>query len=202
MAFVASVLWPRWSALVTPDAPNLPITIGGVTFNIPPAAIRVAVQRRPGAQDRVDLSFAWPDLTVPELDFKRPPPDKLVPDRLFVTIETSGGGLTPADRLKSIYPRYAAAEPFSGPDGLHGAKFRDGTPYQGEDLFVDTTNPEHFTARCTRPGRGETQGTCLLERRIGGAALTMRFPRDWLVNWRDVTAGADRLISALRPSGP
>jgi hypothetical protein len=29
-------------------------------FNVPPAAIRFKVQRRPGAQARVDLTFVWP----------------------------------------------------------------------------------------------------------------------------------------------
>ena len=47
VVLIAYVLWPRWpSAAVAPDAPALPITIGGVAFNVPPAAIRVPVQRR------------------------------------------------------------------------------------------------------------------------------------------------------------
>ena len=45
--YVVYVLWPRWPGLpVGADAPALPITIAGVTFNVPPAAIRVPVQRR------------------------------------------------------------------------------------------------------------------------------------------------------------
>jgi len=51
---VALLLWPR-SVPVAPDAPSFPITVGGVLFNVPPAAIRVPLQRRPGAQDRVFL---------------------------------------------------------------------------------------------------------------------------------------------------
>jgi len=54
--YVAYVLWPRWSAPRL-DAPPLPITVAGVAFNLPPAAIRVAAQRRAGAQERVDLVF-------------------------------------------------------------------------------------------------------------------------------------------------
>ena len=56
--YVVYVLWPRWPGPpVGADAPALPITIAGVTFNVPPAAIRVPVQRRPGAQERLDLTF-------------------------------------------------------------------------------------------------------------------------------------------------
>ena len=59
--YVVYVLWPRWPGPpVGVDAPALPITIAGVTFNVPPAAIRVPVQRRPGAQERLDLTFLWP----------------------------------------------------------------------------------------------------------------------------------------------
>ena len=68
MAFVyiGYVLWPRWPGPpVGPDAPALPITVAGVTFNVPPAAIRVPVQRRPGAQERIDLAFLWPSLEPP-----------------------------------------------------------------------------------------------------------------------------------------
>src|SRR5215470_9495268 len=66
-AFVALVLWPRWpAASVAPDAPALPITVGGVLFNVPPGAVRVAMQRRPGAQDRLDLAFLWPSLAPPD----------------------------------------------------------------------------------------------------------------------------------------
>jgi hypothetical protein len=44
-------------------------------------------------------------------------------------------------------------------------------------------------------------GTCLLERRIGSADVTLRFPRDWLDNWSDVAGGIDRLIARLHPEG-
>ena len=49
--YIGYVLWPRWP---TPrlDAPALPITVAGVAFNLPPAAIRVPVQRRRSATAR------------------------------------------------------------------------------------------------------------------------------------------------------
>ena len=40
---------------------------------------------------------------------------------------------------------------------------------------------------------------CLLERRVGAADLTFRFPRDWLTDWRGVVAGIDRLLKRLHP---
>ena len=98
---------------IAPDAPSLPITVGGVAFNVPPAAIRFKVQRRPGAQARVDLAFVWPSLDAARSDASsrcRPtPPD--VTDRLFVTIAASDSTLAPAERLKAIYPRYRRRRP-------------------------------------------------------------------------------------------
>src|SRR5215471_13509714 len=63
VAYIVYVLWPRWpTEPVALDSPELPITVAGTPFNIPPAAIRVGVQRHPGALDRVDLAFLWPSL--------------------------------------------------------------------------------------------------------------------------------------------
>src|SRR5258708_2927169 len=71
--YIGYVLWPRWPPPRL-DAPALPITVAGVAFNLPPAAIRVPVQRRPGTQERGDLSFLWPSLEPPDPNAKPPAP--------------------------------------------------------------------------------------------------------------------------------
>ncbi|MEI8153580.1 MAG: hypothetical protein WCG92_18605 [Hyphomicrobiales bacterium] len=196
---VAYMLWPAPVA-VSPDAPSLPITIGGMAFNVPPAAIRFKVQRRPGAQPRVDLSFVWPALTPPDLSIKPSPTDTPdITDRLFVTIAGSDITLSPGERLKVIYPRYADAAPIVGGDGLSLQGFRDGSPYQGEDLILQPAAPERFLLRCTRQ-IAATPAMCLHERRLGGADVTVRFPRAWLDNWSPVADGIDRLIAGFRPT--
>src|SRR2546421_423922 len=81
---------------------------------------------------------------------------------------------------RTIYPRYIAAHPTDGPNGLALRAFRDGTPYQGEDLIYSTDEPDRFVLRCTRNGAGPMLGMCLYERRIEQADLVVRFPRDWL----------------------
>ena len=74
---------------------------GGVAFNIPPAAIRMPVQRRPGTQERVDLAFLWPSLTPPDPALKPPPGAPVDPtERLFVTIAASDGTLPPIERVQ------------------------------------------------------------------------------------------------------
>jgi len=205
--YIAYVLWPRWPGPpVAPNAPPLPIVIGGVAFNIPPGAIRRPVQRRPGSQERVDLIFVWPGLTPPpaatdpgasadsataEREAAREP------ERLFVTISDAAGVLSPLDRLKAIYGRYLSHEFLPAPAGLVMFSFRDGSPYQGEDLFYPPEAPERFLLRCNRPA-GPTPGTCLHERRVGQADVTIRFPRAWLADWHAVASGIDRLMARLQ----
>jgi hypothetical protein len=200
VAIVSFVLWPRWPGQATAaNAPALPITVGGVNFNVPPDAIRISIQRRPGAQSRLDLAFPWPHFTV------RTPAQKAVdlgsmkaPDQVFVTIVEAANKMPLTERLKTVYSRYVAAEAARGPDGLLKVTFREQTPYQGEDLFFQESQPEAFIARCTR-NAGAAQGTCLIEQRIGGSDVTIRFPRDWLNDWEQHNQGFEQLLASLIP---
>jgi hypothetical protein len=219
--FVSYVLWPTWPGKAIPlDAPALPVTVAGVLFDVPPAAIRATVQRQPGPHERVDLVFLWPSLEppapldktaansatntaanpagedAPAQDAVAAPPSAR--DRLFVTIAGLGDVLPPHERLRTIYPRYVEAAATAGPDGLAILAFRPGTPYAGEDLLYAADNPEQFFARCTRAARA-VPGTCLQERVLGAAEITVRFPRELLEQWRDVAAGFDRLVARLHP---
>jgi hypothetical protein len=205
--FVAYVLWPRWPGPpVSPDAPALPITIAGTPFNLPPAAMRVPLQRRAGAHERVDLAFPRPSLEPPDsvASGARAPgaPAQQTVDRMFVTITAASDALAPAERIKTIYPRYAAADAAIEPNGLAVKAFRSGTPYQGEDLIYDSiydsAASEGFLVRCSRSA-GPTPGICLYSQRIDHADIVVRFPRDWLTDWRTIEAGIERLIEGLRP---
>lgn len=200
-AIVALMLWPRWpGASIAPDAPALPITVGGVLFNVPPAAIRVPIQRHSGAQERLDLAFLWPSLAAPDPNAKLAPAETTPPiDRLFITIEPQSIALPPGERVREIYPRYLADTQFDGPDGLKVIPFKEGTPYQNEDLFFDAAAQPGFVVRCSRPGAAGTPGICLYERRIESADLTVRFPSEWLTGWRAVNDGIAKLIGALKP---
>lgn len=216
-SFVAYVLWPTWpSTPIALNAPALPITVDGTLFEVPPAAIRAAVQRHPGPHQRIDLAFLWPSLTPPQPDAKadRKPLDTLdggdpaalnaktpgdASGRLFVTIAPLGSLLPPTDRLRDVYPRYVETQAVRGADGLAILPFRAGTPYEGEDLIYLAVTPDRFTL-CTRDS-SVMPGICIDERIVGDADITLRFPRDWLENWHGVSAGFDRLLTQLHPQG-
>ena len=198
--YVGYVLWPRWPEVpVALDAPTLPIVVSGVQFNIEPAAIRQAVQRKPGMQERIDLAYLWPSLKPPDPSLKTIDGQPVDPnERLFVSIQTVDGTLPLMERVQTIYPRYMVAQPQPGPEGLTLRGFRDDTPYKGEELVVESEKPEHFMARCSLTGV-RSSGGCLLERRIGDADIVFRFPRDWLNDWKTLARGIDELTARLHP---
>jgi hypothetical protein len=203
LVFVVYALWPRWpDAPPAADAPALPIVIGDVLFRIPPAAIRQKMQRHAGMQERIDLAYLWPTLapSAPLYGSGHDPALAAAP-RLFVTIATNPMGMTPAERLKSIYPRYFAEGQISAPAGLAGMSFRPDTPYRGEELYYDPAAPDRFLARCTGDS-GAAPGSCLSERFIGSDTVTIRFPRTLLGEWRDVLNGIDTIIDRLQPVQP
>ncbi len=201
LAYVVFALWPRWPGeTAAPNAPALPVIVGGVNFNVPPQAIRISMQRRPGLQSRLDLAFPWPALTFPQQQAgtAEVPPSPPA-DQVFVTIAEAGSKMPLTERLKTVYSRYVAPEATAGPEGLLVVAFRDATPYQGEDLFFQADQPEAFIARCTRT-RGPVPGMCLYEQRVGGSDVTIRFPRDWLGQWSNLPPGFQRLLDMLQPA--
>jgi hypothetical protein len=211
--FVGFALWPTWPGAATPlEAPAIPTTVAGVLFDVPPAAIRNAVQRHTGPHDRLDLAFMWPSLLPPPADPNTSDPKtsgqaavasdgKAAPDadaRIFVTIAPLGPVLPPLERLRGVYTHYVQSEAMAGADGLAILPFRQGTPYAGEDLVYLAGTPEQFFARCTQDVK-DVPGTCMNERLIDTTEVTFRFPRAWLNDWRNVSAGFDRLVAQMHP---
>ena len=215
VTFVSYVLWPTWPKAATSlDAPSLPAIVAGVLFNVPSAAIRAPVERQPGAHERIDLVFLWPSLEPPPQEGiasaetlapsgSDAPPLSHAGDRLFVTITGLGNVLAPIERLKTIYPRYFQSQATAADDGLAVLPFRAGTPYEGEDLIYLADKPDRFFARCTRETANSLPATCIHERMVDAAELTLRFPRAWLADWRGVVAGFDKLVVQLhqQPAG-
>ncbi|MCO5129797.1 MAG: hypothetical protein M9932_04440 [Xanthobacteraceae bacterium] len=199
-ALIAYLLWPTWRAIPVEPAAPLPISIGGTLFNIPPLAIREKVQRHSGPQERVDLSFEYPSLTPPgtprHVNAETVTDAREAIRRIFLSIAEHHGAMSPQTRLQTIYPRYLEPTHSTVAEGLTLQAFRDGTPYEQEDLLLARDGDRQLVARCTRDS--DTPGTCLVERRVNGADLTFRFPRQWLARWRDVAAAMDGLTDRLR----
>ncbi len=199
VSVVTYLLWPTWGLEKASDPSRLPISIGNTLFNVPTKAIRVKVQKRTGPQERIDLAFVYPSLDPP--DAPRHVSAETVEDnlpsidRIFLSIAAHRDTLSPDERMKTIYPRYLDPNATRVTDGLSTRAFRDNAPYANEDLVY--AEAPQIVARCTRDAA--TPGMCLSERRIEGADLTFRFPRDWLSQWRDVANAMNQIVSGMRP---
>ena len=80
--------------------------------------------------------------------------------------------------------------------------FRQGTPYQGEDLIYDADGAGQFPGALQPQRRRRRRPACACYvRRIGEADVTVRFLRDWLADWRPVAGNIEQLIAKLRPPG-
>ena len=197
VALVAYLLWPTWASAPTQDPGRLPVSVGATLFNVPTHAFRMKVQKHSGPQERVDLNFLYPSLEAPDGTKPvgtEPVEEAIQPiDRIFLSISAHQDAMAPEVRLQTIYPRYLDPASPLEQGGLTARAFRDGSPYSGEDLFIG--DPPKLVARCSRDTT--TPGMCLSERRIGGADLTFRFPRQWLTQWRDVAGAMDQLTALL-----
>jgi hypothetical protein len=198
IVLVAYLLWPTWGPEPSNGPARLPVSIGGTLFNVPAMAIRMKIQRHSGPQEAIDLSFAFPSLETPATSRHADALEQTLQpiDRIFLSISAHHDSLAPDTRVRTIYPRYLEQGSTPGQDGLTMRAFRDGTPYDKEDLFLAST--PNLSARCTRDAA--TPGMCLSERRIDGADLVFRFPRSWLAQWREVAGAMDRL--AVQLHGP
>lgn len=195
---VAYLLWPTWGLEKVDDPSRLPVSIGNTLFNVPTKAVRVKLQKRTGPQERVDLSFVYPSLNPPEAPrhVTAETVEENAPsiDRIFLSIAAHHDALSPDERVRTIYPRYLDPNSARVTDGLSASAFRDNTPYANEDLVY--AGAPQIIARCSRDAA--TPGMCLSERRIEGADLTFRFPRNWLAQWRDVAGAMEEIVSRMR----
>ncbi|MEH3148212.1 MAG: hypothetical protein PGN34_23435 [Methylobacterium frigidaeris] len=70
-------------------------------------------------------------------------------------------------------------------------RFRTGTPFEGEDLYLAQPNGNRFAARCAT-ALPDPQGACLSEVRIGDLSLRVRFAAGRLPFWNEALAGLER----------
>ena len=119
--------------------------------------------------------------------------------RIFLSITPAPAGTSSAERLRVIYPRYLEQSMWPGPAGLTVIAFRADSAYRGEDLFYDRQAPDRFVARCTRDN-GPAPGSCLYERLLGPANVTVRFSRAWIDDWRTVLTAIDTIIERMQPA--
>lgn len=171
--------------LARPPKPAGPVVVG--TLAPRPVVLPAAWFVRPAAGTdggRIDLAIPWSELTGSAL-----------PGLMRVTAtrapETEAP-LSPARR----YARFLTAEAQPLPEGLMRRRFRAGTPFEGEDLYLAEGEGGRFAARCTTGPSPEPEAACLSEVRIGALSLRLRFSPERLPAWSAGLAGLERLFGS------
>lgn len=176
-----------------------PVTliVGDLTFKIPANYIVYRSARQGGERKDVALFALLPAFkgyTAAEAQaFADHSADSRV---LHILIRKEHLDLPENERLKRIYMSYVV-DPAgkSGPFGLTEYTFRNDNGYRGEDMFVGGTPDKPVVMRCWRLTPDMSNPDCVRDRRLSrGVAMTYRFKRARLGEWRAIAQGVGALI--------
>jgi hypothetical protein len=163
-----------------------------VTRPVPdPLAAEQAALHGIGASGRQTLRLPWRDFAG-DLGAHTGEP-------VFITALPADASLAPAERPSVLYARFVAAEARSAPGGLIRRRFRDGTPFEGEDLVVAAPDGRAFWARCATSGSRNDGASCLTEMRFGDTDVQVRFSPALLPRWELLASGVQRRFAPAAP---
>lgn len=173
--------------------------VGGRAVTVERAMIRNPDLRDGGAVNRLDLALAWPDFRAAG------GASAVGKDVVFVAIEDaapaikSKDDIDPAVRPVELYAKFLDPDAQEAPAGLILRRFRKGTPYEGEELYVSTPDERVFSARCpTISAVGASiNEMCLWQTRLNGLEVQTRFHPQMLANWQNLASGVRTVIPRL-----
>lgn len=205
-AFLAWYLRPTGAEVMgrapvpTASQDNIALEVGAVRFVVPANYLAFARGRQGGAQTDVDMHALLPEFTpfTPglESEFRSNAPDARV-----ISIQIRPQGLlTEAMRLQRIYLDAVTDKAGApGPAGLTQFGFRPATGYENDELFVGTLGSTQAVFRCGKITATDESPSCLRETEMqGNLALSYRFKRAHLEDWRQIGEGVETLIGRFR----
>jgi hypothetical protein len=177
------------------------LSVNGVAFKIPANYILYKSARQGGPRKEVSLIAFYPDFRgFSDWDGQIISQDAADSPLIYLLVREEPLDITEGERLARIYRNFVsdpAGKP--GPFDLTEYSFRDGSGYRGEDLFVGGTPDAPIVMRCDRFSQQVHSPYCLRDIRLKrGVAVSYRFKRAQLANWRQIAAGVDALIHSFR----
>jgi hypothetical protein len=185
----------------TSRADPVSVSVNGVAFTVPANYMIYGSARSGGARKDLSLWALYPSFhgytDWESSTFAGNGADSPV---IYMLIREDRYNINERARLERIYLNYVvdpAGKP--APFGLTQYTFRDDSGYRNEDLFVGQTDKGVVVLRCVRLSQNVPSPSCLRDERIGkSVALSYRFKRTHLADWRDIAAGIDTLVGAFR----
>jgi hypothetical protein len=177
--------------------------VGKATLAFPPDYGRGGAEQNGGRLDRLDLAAFFPDFKAAgRLDDVKPTDDlaERAEATVFMTLTPDDGSLDPADRPIRLYARFLDPIGYQHPGGLVRRRFQDGSPYEGEDLYMALPEGRSFWARCPRSPAGaatKPPEPCLWEARLDGLDVAVRFAPALLTQWERLAEGVRGTVKAF-----
>jgi hypothetical protein len=181
----------------TSRADPVRLMVGGLAFVVPANYLLYANARQGGDRDVVELYAEYPHFQgYSDQQSQAFAGNATNSPIVYILIREDHFNIGETERLKRIYLSYvtrtaAAQAPFE----LSEYGFRNDSGYRNEDLFVGKTTPGLVVMRCVRYSREVANPSCLRDERLAnGVALSYRFKRSHLADWREIAKGVDNLM--------
>ena len=208
--FLLYYLAPSPSSLIeehpqpTSRTDTVRLLVGGVSFAIPANYLLYASARKGGARREVALYAEFPGFRgYSDADAPVFSTNNATSPIVYMLIREEAFNLPEAARLQRIYLNEVVdVRGSKGRFGLVQYAFRDDSGYRGEDLFVGRTEQGLVVMRCVRYSLNVQSPSCLHDVvLVRAVALSYRFKRSQLANWRGIANGAARLVASFRAAG-
>jgi hypothetical protein len=184
----------------TSRADPVRLVVGGLALVVPANYLLYANTRRGGERNVVELYAEYPEFQgYSDQQAQAFAGNAAESPVVYILVRQDRFNIGEAERLKRIYLSYvtrtAAA---SAPFGLSEYEFRNDSGYRNEDLFVGNTTAGLVVMRCVRFSRDVTNPSCLRDEQLAnGVALSYRFKRSHLADWREIAKGVENLMHAF-----
>ncbi len=138
------------------------------------------------------LRVTWPGLGAPGLTDKAD---------VHITIGPADPATDPIAHFATL-ARFLAPGAWSNPGGLVTRSFKRGSPFETEELFMSMPDGAEFFARCTADiAQVKLDEGCRAVLKHRGFDIALRFPRDALSDWRELSDGVRKLVDGFRHPG-
>lgn len=168
------------------------VEIGSRALRVDPALLRDAEQVQTRVIDRLDLVVGFDD-------FRNVAPTAPPEAQVHLALTRAGDDLDPADRPAALYAKFVSPEVWTNPGGLVMRRFRTGSPYEDEELYLALPDERVFAARCPRrdlPTEAPPE-PCLWLVRQNGLDIQVRFSPTHLVDWAGLRERTFALLSKI-----
>ncbi|GGG27540.1 hypothetical protein [Chelatococcus composti] len=172
-----------------PTPARIDYELAGHILRVPAAWLRETMDPAGGPVQRLDLAIPWPHAAGGS--------EKEI---VAVTLVPADAALDPVERPAKLYMRFLAPESWPAPGGLVLRRFRAGSPYEGEELYLTPPDGRRFFARCARPAASDVVAPlCTTVMRLAGIDVVLRFGPERLADWPRLRSGAERLMQLMAP---